>query len=152
MFYQVLGSFFEFLKSYQSQFLKYFRIKEAPASSDHQFQFFSESKNGRVCLFQKPQTTGGFHERTSKGLMVLWPVLWLLFLRTVTKHQSRRLTEYLPGMITDRYLSLILRTRPTLVFYPPIKCWRRVCISFRPMRDLKPTISEGEGLYTYMKV
>jgi hypothetical protein len=59
--------FFEFLNNHQFQLFKYCRI--AGSASLKKIQ---KSKSWWSWLFQRPQRTIGFHERTSKEPAILW--------------------------------------------------------------------------------
>jgi hypothetical protein len=63
VFYQVLGSFFEFLKSCRFQFLKYFRIKEAPASSSS----FQNQRMAGSAGFRNLKQPAGFMKEPAKN-------------------------------------------------------------------------------------
>ncbi len=65
---------------------KSFRIREPPILVPSRKKL--ESKNDMSQLFQKPQRTCGFHERTSKKLVDLWLVFFSTFLKIVVIYQN----------------------------------------------------------------
>ncbi len=65
---------------------KYFRIREPPVPVPWRNK--SESKNHLVQLFQKPQRTYGFHERTGKNRWIYGSFFFSAFLKTVVIYEN----------------------------------------------------------------
>lgn len=122
-----VGRFFEFWRTFCSGSLNI-------AGWERENQCFwlfgethSETKNRQLRLFQKPwKNWHNFHERTGKEPVFLsgWFFDFFMFWEPwfVCQYpgylnilRTKKVSEYIPGLITSGYLSLILRTTPTLV-------------------------------------